>query len=136
MFSLIITVMSISLVTLLAVASFYYGGDAYTDSAHQARINQVNNEAEQLAGAASLYRTTHLEPVTSIDNLVDTGFLTDWPEGGWGVGDGYIEMLADEGDTKVCHDMNEKATGSRTIPSCSDVDPGDSRMVCCTPATP
>mgnify|MGYP006140463155 CR=1 FL=1 len=71
MFSLIITIISIVLVGLLAVATIYYGGDAFSNRGDEARADRVLNEGQQLAGAAVLAKN---------DGLVVTGVADLNPE--------------------------------------------------------
>lgn len=132
MFSLIITVVSIALVALLAIASLYYGGNAYTDSSQQTRANQIVNQAEQIASANTLYRTSHLAPASSISDLIDTGFLSSWQGEPWGISDGYIEAPAVGSDAQACRALNRQATGSDVVPSCDSVDRHDTQTICCT----
>jgi hypothetical protein len=54
MFSLIITIISIALVALLAVATIYYGGSAFTRGGDGATAARLINEGQQLNGARVL----------------------------------------------------------------------------------
>ena len=54
MFSLIITIISIALVAALAVASIYYGGNAFTKGGDSAKAAQYINEGQQISGAVTL----------------------------------------------------------------------------------
>ena len=57
MFQLIVAVISIALVAVLAIASTYYGGTAFTQSQQKAQITALVNAGEQIAGANALYVT-------------------------------------------------------------------------------
>lgn len=57
MFQLIVAVISIALVAALAIASIFYGGDAFTKSSERANVTTLINQAQQIAGAAALYKT-------------------------------------------------------------------------------
>ena len=57
MFQLIVAVISIALVAALAIASIFYGGDAFTKSSERANVTALINQAQQIAGANALYKT-------------------------------------------------------------------------------
>lgn len=57
MFQLIVAVISIALIAALAIASIFYGGDAFTKSSEKANVTTLINQAQQIAGAAALYKT-------------------------------------------------------------------------------
>ena len=57
MFQLIVAVISIALIAALAIASIFYGGDAFTKSSEKANVTTLVNQAQQIAGAAALYKT-------------------------------------------------------------------------------
>lgn len=54
MFSLIITIISIALVAALALATIYYGGDAFSKGGDAAIASQLINEGQQLQGSLTL----------------------------------------------------------------------------------
>lgn len=57
MFQLIVAVISIALVAALALASIFYGGEAFTRSQLKAQVTTMINQAQQLSGAQTLYKT-------------------------------------------------------------------------------
>lgn len=59
MFNLIITIISIALVAVLAVATIYYGGSVWSKQGEEAAATRVLNEAAQVKGAVELYRNDH-----------------------------------------------------------------------------
>lgn len=59
MFSLIITIISIALVAALAVASVYYGGQAFSQGTAKANASTLVSQAQQIAGANTLYANDH-----------------------------------------------------------------------------
>jgi hypothetical protein len=65
MFSLIITIISIALVTALALATIYYGGSAFRQGADAAGAARLINEGQQLSGAAAV-----------VESSLGTGSLT------------------------------------------------------------
>lgn len=57
MFQLIVAVISIALVAALAIASLYYGGQAFQKSSLKANVTTLVNAGQQVAGADALYKT-------------------------------------------------------------------------------
>jgi hypothetical protein len=55
MFSLIITIISIALVAALALASIYYGGNAFTSGSAKSAAAAVVNQAQQISAAWVMY---------------------------------------------------------------------------------
>lgn len=55
MFSLIITIISIALVAALALATLYFGGDAFNQGSAKAAASTLVNQASQISGANTLY---------------------------------------------------------------------------------
>jgi hypothetical protein len=55
MFSLIITIISIALVAALALASIYYGGNAFTSGSAKSAAASVVNQAQQISAAWVMY---------------------------------------------------------------------------------
>jgi hypothetical protein len=66
MFQLIVSVIAIALVAILAAASIYYGGSAFTSSNTKGAVAALINSGEQISGANALYK---------VDNTVDAGTL-------------------------------------------------------------
>lgn len=72
MFSLIITIISIALVTALALATIYYGGSAFRQGGDAASAAKLINEGQQLSGAAAIVEAnTGTDPA-----LTQTGMVT------------------------------------------------------------
>ena len=55
MFSLIITIISIALVAALALATIYYGGNAFNKGSAEAKASQLINEGQQINGAVAMF---------------------------------------------------------------------------------
>ena len=134
MFSLIIAIAVVALVSLLAAASIYYGGDIFgrnSDTALQARIV---NQAGTIQGAVQLYKTDHqgaLPPATTASQaLVQGKYLSQWPTGGstnqWAVSSGYATTAAAQNNCLAI----DRQLGLTSIPLCSDPTYQDT-MVCC-----
>lgn len=101
MFQLIVAVISIALFAALAIAAMYYGGDAFTKSSEKANLTTLVNQAQQISGAAALYKTdkgygietTTATGATLVDDLATdpAGYLSAVPtpskiaEGAWDI---------------------------------------------------
>lgn len=79
MFSLIITIVSILLVAALALATFHYGGSAFSRGDTEVRVLKVLNEGQQLIGAADLFKADRGVYPSSINQLVSAGYLKSIP---------------------------------------------------------
>ena len=79
MFSLITTVISVALVAALALATLYYGGDAYESGQAKAEAAKLRNQGQQLVAAAEFYYLQKGEWPETIQKMVDDGFLTTVP---------------------------------------------------------
>ncbi|MGY3581524.1 hypothetical protein ACVIGB_000405 [Bradyrhizobium sp. USDA 4341] len=69
MFQLIVSVIAIALVAILAAASIYYGGSAFTSSNTKGAVAALINSGEQIAGANALYKVDNTVDVDTIDHL-------------------------------------------------------------------
>ena len=69
MFSLIITIISIALVAALALATLYFGGDAFNQGSARAAAATVVNQASQISGANTLYYLDNNEYATAMSEL-------------------------------------------------------------------
>jgi hypothetical protein len=81
MFQLIVAVISIALVAALALASIFYGGAAFTRSQLKAQVTTMINQAQQISGAATLYKTDKggvLAP--DVAALVSDSYLAEEPQ--------------------------------------------------------
>jgi len=111
MFSLIITIISIALVTALALATIYYGGSAFRQGGDAAAAARFINEGQQLSGAAAVYNAAETTPFAAIADLSTaktdgTKYLAS-PITGWTLNAGAFEMADVKG--AVCAKVNEKA---------------------------
>jgi len=79
MFSLIITIISVALVAALALATLYYGGDAFNQGRAKANAARVANQGQQLVAAADLFRANRGRYPDSIAELVSTDYLKSVP---------------------------------------------------------
>lgn len=84
MFQLIVAVISIALIAALAIASIFYGGDAFTKSSTKAQVTTLINQGQQIAGAAALYKTDGgfiANGEAAVTQLVTDGYLAAVPAG-------------------------------------------------------
>lgn len=144
MFSLIVVIISIALVAALAIATAYYGGSTYVNSALETKIIQKRTEGEQVVSAFEMFRAAHLKNPTNLQELIDNGFLSKPPESAsWGIAGGMIYSVMGD-DQRACLEYNRRvgevneATGDPIIRSCAAVEAsagGEKIEVCCD-ATP
>jgi type II secretory pathway pseudopilin PulG len=129
MFSLIITIIAIVLVTALALATVYYGGSAFKDGKSQAKAAEVVLQGQQISAAVDLYRTANqgaLPP--SMDALVaDQKYLSSKPNVEWTFATDYVVYPMT--DMEACKKANKALNlDLTTIPMCSAV---TDKTICC-----
>ncbi len=105
MFSLIITIISIALVTALALATIYYGGSAFRQGGDAAAAARLINEGQQLSGAAAVATATNVTFATVAD--LQTANLLSSAPASWTVAEGAFEQLTVP--TAVCDKVNAQA---------------------------
>lgn len=83
MFQLIVAVIAIALVIALTLASIFYGGEAFTRSSLKANVAALVNQAQQISGAHTLYKTDTAKNAAAgtagVEELVAEGYLSDVP---------------------------------------------------------
>jgi hypothetical protein len=112
MFSLIITIISIALVTALALATIYYGGNAFRQGGDAAKAAQLINEGQQLSGAAAIAGANNVT-VDAIADLTTPNaegdvYLASAPAGWADAATGGVFTQAGL-TAEVCAKVNEKA---------------------------
>jgi hypothetical protein len=117
MFSLIITIISIALVTALALATIYYGGSAFRQGGDAAAAAKLINEGQQLSGAAAIVEATgETNAAFTQQALVDAKGLqskiSSYAE--TAVDRGFTSLTATDIKAAVCLKVNEKAGLSTT----------------------
>lgn len=149
MFSLIITIISIALVAGLAVATLFFGGDAFLMGKTDAETARYINESQQIAGAIRMYQADNQGALPGDLNadLVDF-YLKQMPQSGvdWDIGDGAIVKQVNDAET--CENVNERAgwtnpnypadtsLNSQYSPaSCDDASLDGQTYYCCTVTT-
>lgn len=122
MFSLIISIITITLVSVLALASIYYGGDAFEEGTIDAGVSTLIDQGQQVEAAVRLSRVNE-ESYTSIDDLVPF-YLKENPsyEGNNWTDDGvtdltdstyyFIRMPETDLQEEVCKGVQLKYTSS------------------------
>ena len=140
MFSLIITIISIALVAALALATLYFGGDAFNQGSAKAAAATIVNQASQINGANTLYFLDEQSYANGDETalttaLVDNDYLSSLPSAGDAVGGasaGYAVAAADDAsitltDVKpaVCEAVNIQSglmTAGDSIPVAGTAD--------------
>jgi hypothetical protein len=95
MFNLIITIISIALIVVTAVATLYYGGDNFNRGSAEAKAATLINQAQQIQGAATLFRASEGGVPSDVTSL-EGGYLSSVPAitmgtgSEWKVVNGYV----------------------------------------------
>ena len=129
MFSLIISIIAIALVASLALASIYYGGDAFKEGTTAAKASTILNQAQQTQGAILLSNIDNLNAKTMAELVPN--YLKEIPQfetTPWTF-EGNAELYKanaitlDLGITglELCVEIQEQAVDSKTIESVIDV---------------
>ena len=105
MFSLIITVISIVLVSALALATVYYGGSAFNKNSTDAIASQYLLEGQQINGAVALAKAEG--NYTDLASLVSGNYLTSIP-GGWAASTPAPAYVVKSTTAAVCAAINAK----------------------------
>jgi hypothetical protein len=124
MFSLIITIISIALVAALALATIYYGGNAFNRGSAEAKASQLINEGQQINGAVTMDKADKTANVagaiditatTTVADLVGAKYLAQSPAG-WALDGTNSLATVVSSSTDVCDKVNSKA-GLATRPA-------------------
>lgn len=148
MFNLIITIISIALVAVLAVATIYYGGSVWSKQGEEAAAVRVLNEAAQVKGAVELYRNDHAGSAPADLNALTPHYLKTIPAGSassWAVvGQHAVTTIgpsvAAAGVTQAqidqalssCKKVNEKLGLGSQVFSCDDPNVANVQVCCDT----
>ena len=122
MFSLIVTVVAVVLVSLLALATIYYGGQYVADGQSRTTITKVLQEGNQVVGALELYKSDNgAFPTGTSDEiktqLLASNYLTQIPDGNWVFQNDYA--VRTDLSQSACLVVNQRL-GLSSIPACSD----------------
>lgn len=131
MFQLIIAILSIALIATLAIASVYYGGEAFTSGTAKAGAATVVSQAQQISAADVLYQSTHAGAhAADVSALVSGNYLQSSPQVPDNIGQdlkldqatGLVYgQIANKG---ICTQINAQL-GVDTIPSATSSSPSD-----------
>lgn len=79
MFQLIIAIIAIALVAVLAVASLYYGGTAFSSGSVKAAASTVVSQAQQISAADVLYQNENGGTIASAASVLAPSYLASIP---------------------------------------------------------
>lgn len=79
MFQLIVAVISIALVAALAIASIFYGGEAFNKSSEKSAVTALVNQGQQIHAAIQLYQADNGGSLSGLTS--DLSALTDTTDG-------------------------------------------------------
>lgn len=127
MFALILTILSITLVAALVIATVSYGGEAMQKNQTKVAVTTVLNEGQQLQASFALYRAEKSKNAISIAELSANKYLKSVPPN-WDVAEGFAFRA--ETEQNVCLESNKKR-GLNLVPECSDTAYAG-RAVCCS----
>lgn len=119
MFQLIVAVISIALVAALAIASIFYGGDAFTKSSEKAVVTTLINQGQQIAGAVALYKTDAGVNPADI-NALTPAYLADLPQGAKVTGDNAWAIDTDAGVATIT--FGDDVSASQAADLCAEVE--------------
>lgn len=125
MFQLIVAVIAIALVIALTLASIFYGGEAFTRSSLKANVAAMVNQAQQISGANTLYRTDNGADAADPEALTtgDVPYLSEVPtppaiaDGEWAFdGNDYVTIgyAADVDTDDICDNYVKDQAGECT----------------------
>lgn len=135
MFALIISIISIALVALLAVATIYYGGDVATNASDAARKDRIAAQGAQIHGAALLYYNDKQALPASVEVLASEGYLNSVPfipvgESSWLIKNGFAYKAETVMDREACLNYNKQFSISY-VPYCTDTSVAGQLALCC-----
>lgn len=122
MFSLVITVVAIALVTLLAIATLFYGAEYFNDGKYRTEVAKSLQEGAQIVGAFEVYRANnHGLPTGTeeqiIKHMVEKQYLQQWPDEAWGLRNDYA--VRTDMTNEACKRIN-KNFNIDYVPRCTD----------------
>lgn len=131
MFQLIIAILSIALIATLAIASVYYGGDAFTEGTAKAGASTIVSQAQQVSAADVLYQNDNAGAhAPDVATLVTENYLQAAPQMPANVG-GNLELDSASGvvfgtvaNEAICEKVNLQL-GVDTIPTATSADAAD-----------
>lgn len=130
MFQLIIAILSIALIATLAIASVYYGGDAFSTGTAKAGASTVVSQAQQISAADVLYQNDQAGAHASdVADLVSGDYLQAAPQMPVNIGNN-LELDGSTGavygtvaNESICDKINEQL--GESTPTATSGDLGD-----------
>lgn len=132
MFSLIISIIAIALVAALALASIYYGGEAFQEGTNDAAVATLIDQGQQMEASVRLSRVNE-EGYTTIEELIPV-YLKENPkyEGNSWTHDGatdltdarylFIRMPDTSVQEEICEGVQSMYTQSTTYETINSTD--------------
>lgn len=125
MFSLIITVIAISLVAALSLAGIYYGGDTFQSSNDLSKATKIVNESQQIAGAITISQGAGDGVPSTLDELVENEYLSDIPGGKDQWEYDMATLSHDTESDEICKQVNVltgyAASLEEPVPTCTEM---------------
>lgn len=113
MFNLIITIISIALVAVLAIATIYYGGSAFTEGSAKAKASTLVAHAQQITAANTLYANANGGTATTdISGTLVSSYLTSAPKSPDAAAytvttSNDVSAVMSANTSKVCEEVNK-----------------------------
>jgi hypothetical protein len=131
MFSLIITIISIALVATLALATLYYGGDAFNQGRAGAEASKLINEGQQINASVALAQVTDVRPLDTLADLALGNVLTQLPQSFSGSGTVAIAgPVTATAEAATCAEVQKRAGVASPFDSAPTIP--DGQMYGCT----
>lgn len=116
MVNLIITLISIALIAIVAVAALYNGGDAFRQGSANASAAQLVNAGQQISAANILYANDHggtyAEHIDTLTN--ESAYLSSEPRVPSGfviqedITGNVVTITSDSGSIEICEAVNKQ----------------------------
>ena len=128
MFSLIISIIAIALVAALALASIYYGGDAFQEGTAKAEASTVINQGQQVQAAFTMAEIDEKDEVAggiTLATLVSDGYLKENPQvrnnGGWAFDSTNDVVTQSVHSAEVCAHVEAGFDGVSTVENVTEM---------------
>lgn len=113
MLNIILVIIAIALIGALVITSIWYGGESYSEGKIAAEATRYRTEAQQIAGAVTLYKAqgNEISDAFRLQDLVDLEYLKALPED-WEPGDNKIMRVLPSGNIEsenICYVANEQS---------------------------
>lgn len=141
MLNLIITVISIALVAVLAAASVFYGGRAWSEGSVSASASHVISSSQQVAAGITLYNNNEASMPPSIvsaaggpvsvesvvSDLISRGIMTSTPSLPANTSNFNVQIVSNNNrrvtatisSEDICNKVNERSSGANSPYVCT-----------------